>query len=87
MLDENKEFFDNFKALHDKYREKPEDYQAEFNTMGVKALELIRQYESSLLSKSTTSQFAKFSNNLSDKFWEAVRNYLPKIDFVGVTHA
>ena len=85
MLDENKDFFDTFKVLHDKYKESPEEHQAEFNIQGAKALEIIRLYESSLLSKSTTSQYAKFSNNLSDKFWEAIRNYFPKIDFIGVS--
>lgn len=84
MLEENKDFFDSFKILHDKYREDQETYQAEFNTRGEKAMEIIRHYEQSLLSKSTTSQYAKFSGNLSDKFMEAVRGYFPMIDFVGV---
>lgn len=84
MLDENKEFFDKFKTLHDKYKENQDIYQAEFNKQGEIALEKIRYYEQSLVSKSTTSQYAKFSHNLSDKFWEAVRNYFPMIDFVGV---
>lgn len=85
MLEENKDFFDSFKVLHDKYKEDNDTYQAEYNTEGEKALEIIRRYEQSLLSKSATSQFAKYSNNLSDKFWEAVRGYFPMIDFIGVT--
>lgn len=84
MLEENKEFFDRFKILHDKYKKDQEVYQTEYNTEGEKALEVIRHYEQSLLSKSTTSQYAKFSGNLSDKFMEAVRGYFPMIDFVGV---
>lgn len=83
MLEENKEFFDKFKVLHDKYKLDQEQYQEEYNREGEKALEIIRRYEQSLVSKSTTSQYAKFSNNLSDKFWDAVRNYFPVIDFVG----
>lgn len=85
MLEENKEFFDNFKALHDKYKDDQDTYQAEYNTEGEKALEIIRRYEQSLVAKSTTSQYAKFSGNLSDKYWETVRNYFPMIDFVGVS--
>lgn len=85
MLEEHREFFDAFKILHDKYKEDQETYQNEFNVQGEKALEIIRHFEKSLLSKSTTSQFAKFSNNLSDKFWEAVRFYFPKIDFIGAS--
>lgn len=84
MLEENKEFFVSFKELHDKYKDDQETYQAEYNAQGEKALELIRRYEQSLVAKSTTSQYAKFSGNLSDKYWETVRNYLPMIDFVGV---
>ncbi|MGE5042325.1 MAG: hypothetical protein ACM3IJ_05495 [Candidatus Levyibacteriota bacterium] len=85
MLEENKDFFETFKALHDRYKLEPEKYQSEYNTEGEKALEIIRRYEQSLLAKSSTSQFAKFSNNLSDKFWGSVRGYFPKIDFIGVS--
>lgn len=85
MLEENKDFFDSFKILHDKYKNDSDTYQTEYNKEGEKALEIIRRYEQSLLSKSTTSQYAKFSNNLSDKYWEAVRGYFPMIDFIGVT--
>lgn len=83
MLEEHKEFFDKFKVLHDAYKESPETNQEAYNKEGEKALEIIRHYEQSLLSKSTTSKYAKFSGNLSDKFMEAVRGYFPMIDFVG----
>ncbi len=87
MLEENKDFFDNFKQLHDKYKDNQEAYRDEYNKEGEKALEIIRRYEQSLVAKSTTSQYAKFSGNLSDKYWEAVRNYFPMIDFIGVQTA
>lgn len=83
MLEENKEFFDKFKKLHDNYKNDQETYQEEYNKEGKQALEIIRHYEQSLVAKSTTSQYAKFSNNLSDKYWGAIRNYFPMIDFVG----
>ena len=85
MIDENKQFFDTFEDLHDKYKKNPEQYQDEYNKMGEKALDIIRRYEQSVVAKSTTSQYAKFSNNLSEKFWDAVRGKFPMIDFVGVT--
>lgn len=84
MLEEHKDFFDTFKVLHDKYKENPEENQEKFNVEGEKALEIIRRYEQGLVAKSTTSQYAKFSGNLSDKYMEAVRGYFPMIDFVGV---
>ena len=83
MLEENKDFFDKFKILHDKYMENEQKYQVEFDTQGKKAFEIIRRYQESLLSKSASSQYARFSGNLSDKFMEAVRGYFPLIDFVG----
>lgn len=83
MLEEHKEFFDKFKVLHDTYKENQEDNQEAYNKEGGRALEIIRHYEQSLLSKSTTSQYAKFSGNLSDKFMDAVRGYFPMIDFIG----
>lgn len=84
MLEENKEAFLEFQDVHDRYKEDQEAYQAEFNKKGEKVLEIIRNYEGSLVAKSTSSQFAKFSNNLSDKFWTAVRGRYPMIDFIGV---
>lgn len=84
MLEENKDFFDSFKVLHDKYKDDQDAYQAQYNVEGEKALEIIRRYEQSVVAKSTTSQYAKFSHNLSDKYWEAVRGYFPMIDFIGV---
>lgn len=83
MLEENPEIFAEFQIIHDNYKENQEKYQDEFNKKGEKVLEIIRNYESSLVAKSTSSQFAKFSNNLSDKFWTAIRGKFPMIDFVG----
>lgn len=85
MIDENKEFFDSFKKLHDSYKMNPEQFQTEYNLEGEKALDIISRYEQSVVAKSTTSQYAKFSNNLSEKFWDAVRGQFPMIDFIGVT--
>ena len=85
MIEENKVFFDSFKKLHDNYKQNPEEYQAEYNLEGEKALDIIRRYEQSVAAKSTTSQNSKFSNNLSEKFWDAVRGQFPMIDFIGVT--
>lgn len=86
MLEENKDAFEEFKIIHDAYSNDQEKYQEEFNKKGAKIMDIIRNYESSLVAKSTSSQFAKFSNNLSDKFWTTVRGKFPMIDFIGVTN-
>lgn len=85
MLEENTELFAAFKHIHDKYVENPEVFQEEFSAKGEEILEIIRSYEKSLCLKSTTSMYSKFAINLSEKFWDAVRGYFPKIDFVGVS--
>jgi len=47
-------------------------------------MEIIRRYEKMLCNNSDSSGYSKFSSKLADKFWEAVRNQFPKIDFVGL---
>lgn len=85
MLEEHKDIFDEFEKLHNAYAQDQEAFQEEFNEKGAKIMEIIRLYEASLVAKSTSSQFSKFSHNLSDKFMTAVRGRFPKIDFIGVT--
>ncbi|OGH12270.1 MAG: hypothetical protein A2857_00695 [Candidatus Levybacteria bacterium RIFCSPHIGHO2_01_FULL_36_15] len=84
MLSQNKEVFDSFKILHDAYAVEPEKWQKKFNEEGEKVMEIIRRYEKMLCNNSDSSGYSKFSSKLADKFWEAVRNQFPKIDFVGL---
>lgn len=84
MKETHEELFASFKVLHDKYADDPEQWQEEFNREGEKIVEVIRQYEKMLCAESNAGQYSKFSSNLADKFWTAVRTYFPKIDFVGV---
>ena len=84
MLENHQELFDNFKVIHQKYERDPKTYQKEFNQEGEKIVSIIRRYENLLCSHSEGGKYGKFSSKLSDKFWETVRKYFPKIDFVGV---
>jgi len=84
MLENHKDIFDNFKKLHDEYEKDAKKWQVEFNKEGQRVLTIIRKYENLLCSHSESSHYGKFSSNLADKFWESVRKYLPKIDFVGL---
>jgi len=84
MISENEYLFGEFKTLHDQYAENPKQWKEEFDMKGQKILRIIRNYEDSLCSKSENSGFGKFSTNLSEKFWEEVRAYLPKIDDVSL---
>jgi hypothetical protein len=84
MLEEYQDFFNEFKVLHDNYAQDPDEYRDAYSTMGQKILRIIRRYDNELCSKSENSGYGKFSSNLSDKFWEQVRAYFPKIDEVAL---
>lgn len=84
MLEYNKELFDIFKQIHDKYAIDPKKFQQEFNEKGQDILNIIRKYENMLCEKSESGKFGKFSSGLSDKFWSLIREHFSKIDFVGV---
>jgi len=83
MLEENKELFDQFKRIHDKYLQDDVKYQDEFNEIGKDVVEVIRKYELMLCSKSEGGQYCKYASTLADKFWTEVRRVYPRIDFVG----
>ena len=83
MVEYNRDLFNEFKEIHDKYILEPKEYQDELNDKGEKVLRIVRRYENMLCGKSENSGFGKYSTNLSDKFWGVVRSYLPKIDDVG----
>jgi len=84
MLEYNEELFTSFKELNSKYEIDPESVKDEFNSTGEKVLRVIRRYEDILCSKSEGGKYGKFSSNLADKFWEQIRGYFPKIDFIGM---
>ncbi len=84
MLEEHKDLFGEFKTIHDKYLLEPEKWQKELNKKGEGVLQIIRRYENMLCSTSEGGKYGKFSSKLADKFWESVRSYFPKIDFVGI---
>lgn len=85
MLEDNQKLFAEFKRTHDNFREDPENWQNKFNEEGNKTLRIIRRYENNLCAHSENSGYGKYSANLSDKFWEEVRVFLPLIDQVKIT--
>jgi sugar-specific transcriptional regulator TrmB len=85
MLEENKQLFNEFEEIHSKYHLEPKKFQEEFNQIGDKALDLIREYENRLCSHSEGGKYGKYSARLAEKFQALVKNRYPKIDFVGVT--
>lgn len=83
MMQEHRDLFLDFKEVHDKFME-DDSLKPEFNEKGTKVVEVIRDYERRLTSQQDKGQYSKFSTGLSDKFWDQIRSFLPRIDFVGV---
>lgn len=84
MLADNKELFENFKNIHDHYTLEPQKYQKIFNDYGKEILDIVQEYENRLCSKSEGAGYGRFSTNLSDKFRQEVKKYLPKINSIGL---
>lgn len=84
MMQEHRDLFLDFKEVHDKFIENEDAHKEEFNVKGTKVVEVIREYERRLTSQQDKGQYSKFSTGLSDKFWDQIRSFLPRIDFVGV---
>lgn len=84
MTGENRELFDNFRAVHDAFVLNPDMNKARFNEVGAEVMDVVRDYERILCGKTESGQYGKFSGNLSQKFWDEVRKDFRKIDFVGV---
>lgn len=84
MVEENKELFDNFAAIHEAFVLNPEANKARFNDSGRDILDVIREYERILCGKTESGQYGKFSAQLSQKFWDEIREVYPKINFIGI---
>jgi hypothetical protein len=84
MIDENKDLFNRFYAVHQHYVLDPKANQKEFNEVGKDVQEVIHTYERRLCGKTESGMYSKFSGGLSEKFWGLIRKDYPKIDFIGV---
>lgn len=84
MLEQNRELFEKFIEVHNKYAEDPAEWQSEFNEVGGEALDVIRKYENRLCARSGNTGYGKYTTALSDKFQAIVKQYFPKIGQVGI---
>jgi len=83
MIDENRELFDNFMDIHDKYSQNKKMHQDEFNKIGREVMNIVRDREDRLCSGMSRS-YSQFSHRLADKFKDIIKKDFPLIDFVGV---
>ena len=84
MLSAHAEMFKAFDEIHALYVLDPDANQASFNKEGEKVLDVIREYENRLCSRSQTTGYASYTTRLAEKFQELVKSRYPKIDHVGV---
>jgi hypothetical protein len=84
MLEQHKALFDEFRIVHDRYGLEQATLQNEFNEIGKKVQNVIRQWEDKLCGRSEGSGYASYSGGLAEKFQQEVRNMFPFIDNVGI---
>ena len=84
MLSTNAELFKAFDEIHALYVLDPDANRERFNEEGEKILDVIREYEDRLCSRSQTTGYASYTTRLAEKFQELVKSRYPKIDHVGV---
>lgn len=79
-----KELFEDFEELYDRYALNQDGLQDEFNKKGEMIMEVIRSWETKLCSQSEKAGFGGYTTKLSEKFMNEVRKKYPLIDFIGV---
>jgi hypothetical protein len=84
MTKEHADLFDKFKAVHDQYRLDRKTHQNEFNQLGKQIMEIIREFENRLCAGMERGMYGKFSDKVSEKFWDRIKKDYPLIELVGV---
>ncbi|RMD76714.1 hypothetical protein D6810_03145 [Candidatus Dojkabacteria bacterium] len=82
MLEQNEKLIKKFDELSNSVKEG--EYVEEFHKVGEQILKMISTYENILCGLSDRSGKGKFTQSLSKKFWEKVRNRFELIDQIGV---
>ncbi len=84
MKEENQDLFAEFKEVHDDYEQNPDELQEQFNQQGKPVVKVIRDWERRLCRAMGKGKYSKYTQNLSEKFWDLVREEFAKIDMVGL---
>lgn len=84
-LKKNKSLFEDFEIVHEKYAKNPIKYKEEFNRIGGEIMVILKKAEDKLCFQSEQSRFAKYSEQLSQKFWDEVKKDFPKIEEVSTS--
>ena len=84
MLDANKELFEKFRVVHDRYSLDGDTLQEEYNRIGAEVMLVVKEWEGKLCRQSEKAGYSSYTTNLAEKFQAEVKNYFPLIDHVGL---
>ena len=79
MLENNKELFDGFRKLHDRYASDQEKYKE-----GERVSAVIREWEDKLCRQSEKAGYGSYTSSLAEKFQAEVKKVFPLIDHIGL---
>lgn len=85
MYEAHPDMMTELDTLHRAYALDQKKNQPEFNRLGGKAVEVMRDYERKLCGKSERAGMGVYSSKLAETFWKEIKKRYPLIDFVGVT--
>ena len=84
MHEKNPQLFEEFKAAHQAYLDNPDKAKPEFDRVGERVLEVMRDWERKLCSAMGRTMYGKYAQQVSEKFWDLARQDYEQIDMVGV---
>lgn len=85
MVQNNKEVFEAFREVHDRYGLDPDSHQEEYNREGAKIQRILYEWEDKLCNRSQMSGNGSYAGNLAEKFRGEVRREFPHVDSIGIT--
>lgn len=83
MIDEHRDLFDRFAPLNEAFAKDP-SLADEFHRLGQEVLDVVRDYDRRLCAAMGRGVYSVYSEKLSQKFWDLVREDFSQIDMVGV---
>jgi len=84
MLAHNRELFDSFRKVHDRYILDPDNLQEELNEIGKKVMSVVNEYEDKLCSQSEKGGYGQYAGKLAEKFRTELRKDFSHINHVGI---
>ena len=84
MLEQEKELFENFRVVHDQYKLNQTALQEKYNVEGEKVVTVIRHWERRLCSAMGRTVYGQYAQQVSEKFWDLIREEFDQIDMIGV---